>query len=99
MKCPLPLAAIGFRRDLMARASEFDKSLRASVDYAFAHPEASRDYVHEYAQEMDPAVAQRHIDLYVNQYTQALDESAVHHFFEIAERHGFCQPSSVPIFA
>lgn len=99
MKCPLPLAAIGIRRDLIERAPEFDQALRASVDYAFAHPEASHDYVHQYAQEMDPVVAQRHIDLYVNQYTQALDESAVQRFFEIAERHGFCEPSSVPIFA
>lgn len=99
MKCPLPLAAIAIRRDMLDGASEFDRALRASVDYAFAHPDASRDYVHEHAQEMDPVVAQRHIDLYVNQYTQALDESAVERFFEIAERHGFCQPSSAPIFA
>jgi 1,4-dihydroxy-6-naphthoate synthase len=99
MKCPLPLAAIAIRRDLIGRAPEFDAALRASVDYAFANPEASRDYVHEYAQEMDPLVAQRHIDLYVNQYTQALDESAVERFFEIAEQHGFCEKSSVPIFA
>lgn len=99
MKCPLPLAAIGIRRDLIGRAPEFDRALRASVDYAFANPDASRAYVHEYAQEMDPEVAQRHIDLYVNRYTQALDESAVERFFEIAEKHGFCEPSSVPIFA
>lgn len=99
MQCPLPLAAIAVRRDLISRAPEFDAALRASVDYAFANPEASRDYVHEYAQEMDPAVAQRHIDLYVNQYTQALDESAVERFCETAEQHGFCEKSSVPIFA
>jgi 1,4-dihydroxy-6-naphthoate synthase len=99
MRCPLPLAGIGIRRDLIGGAAEFDKALRASVDYAFAHPDASRDYVHEYAQEMDPVVAQRHIDLYVNQYTQALDESAVERFFEIAEEHGFCERCSVPIFA
>lgn len=99
MKCPLPLAAIGIRRDLIDRASGFDTALRASVDYAFAHPEASRNYVHEHAQEMDPVVAQRHIDLYVNRYTQELDETAVERFFEIAERHGFCQRSSVPLFA
>ena len=98
-KCPLPLAGIAIRRDLMDRAAEFDKALRASVDYAFANPAASREYVREHAQEMDAQVTQRHIDLYVNQYTQALDESAVERFFEIAEQHGFCKPSGEKIFA
>jgi 1,4-dihydroxy-6-naphthoate synthase len=98
MKCPLPLAGIAIRRDLVDRADEFDKALRASVDYAFANPAASKDYVREHAQEMDATVTQRHIDLYVNQYTQALDEPAVERFFEIAEQHGFCKPSRERIF-
>lgn len=99
MRCPLPLAAIAIRRDLLDQAAEFDAALRASVDYAFAHPEASREYVREHAQEMDAVVTQRHIDLYVNGYTQALDEDAVERFFEIAEQHGFCGRSQAPIFA
>ena len=46
MKCPLPLAAIAIRRDLVARSGARDRpALRASVEYAFAHPDASRDYV------------------------------------------------------
>ncbi len=99
MKCPLPLAAIAIRRDMLDRAKEFDVSLRASVDYAFANPQASKDYVHQYAQEMNPSVAQRHIDLYVNAYTQALDESAVERFFAIAEEQALCKKSAEPIFA
>ena len=51
--------------------------LKASVEYAFAHPDASRDYVASLAQEMDPDVTARHIQLYVNDYTRALDERAV----------------------
>ena len=78
MKCPLPLAAIAIRRDLApAYGAEIDQALRASVEYAFAHPGASREYVAQHAQEMDPAVAAKHIDLYVNEYTVALDERAV----------------------
>jgi len=99
MRCPLPLAAIAIRRDMLDQAREFDSALRASVDYAFAHPDASKEYVKLHAQEMDPTVAQRHIDLYVNGYTQALDESAVERFFEIAEAQGLCTKSSEPIFA
>ncbi len=98
MKCPLPLAGIAIRRDLMDRAAEFDKALRASVDYAFANPSASKEYVRQHAQEMDATVTQRHIDLYVNKYTQALDESAVERFFEVAERQGLCKLSGERIF-
>ncbi|MFN0179166.1 MAG: menaquinone biosynthesis family protein [Gemmatimonadales bacterium] len=77
MRGPLPLAGIAIRRDLVSQAAEVDRALRASVEYAFAHPEASRDYVAAHAQEMDPEVAARHIRLYVNNYTLALDEVAV----------------------
>ncbi len=79
MKCPLPLAAIAIRRDLAAlHGASLDRALRASVEYAFAHPDASRAYVKAHAQEMDAEVVRRHIRLYVNDYTAALDESAVH---------------------
>ena len=62
MQCPLPLAGIAIRRDLAPRlAATVDAALRASVEYAFAHPEASRDYVAAHAQEMDPDVSARHI--------------------------------------
>jgi 1,4-dihydroxy-6-naphthoate synthase len=78
MNCPLPLAAIAIRRDLEApHGSAIDRALRASVEYAFAHPDASRDYIAQHAQEMEPAVVQQHIDLYVNKYTLELDERAV----------------------
>ncbi|MDQ0873262.1 1,4-dihydroxy-6-naphthoate synthase [Paenibacillus sp. V4I3] len=70
---PIPLGAIIARRsmDLEALAGW----ARASVEYAWAHPEASRDYVMEHAQEMDPQVAGAHIDLYVNEFTADLGES------------------------
>jgi 1,4-dihydroxy-6-naphthoate synthase len=99
MHCPLPLAAIAIRRDLPLRAEAFDKALRASVDYAFAHPEASREYVRENAQEMDETVMRRHIDLYVNEYTRTLDESAVMRFLEFAGEHRHWPKSDLRIFA
>lgn len=94
MNCPLPLAAIAIRRDLApARGAEIDGALRASVEYAFAHPDASREYVAQHAQEMDPAVAAQHIALYVNDYTVALDERAVH---ALLDWQG--QTSTLPVF-
>lgn len=97
MKSPLPLAAIAIRRDLApALAATMDAGLRASVEYAFAHPEASRDYVASLAQEMDPHVAARHIRLYVNDYTREIDERAVSTMLEWGQREGVFPPSRQP---
>jgi 1,4-dihydroxy-6-naphthoate synthase len=67
---PVPLAAICARRDLddEARAAA-ERAIRASVEYAFAHPDASRDYVQEHSQEMSEDVCRQHIELYVNEFS------------------------------
>ncbi|TVY08693.1 1,4-dihydroxy-6-naphthoate synthase [Paenibacillus cremeus] len=70
---PIPLGAIIARRSLDLQA--IAAWTKASVDYAWAHPEASKEYVQCHAQEMDPKVTQAHIDLYVNQFTADLGES------------------------
>jgi 1,4-dihydroxy-6-naphthoate synthase len=100
MQCPLPLAAIAIRRDLApSLAPIVDRALRDSVEYAFAHPEASKDYVASLAQEMDPVVAKSHIELYVNDYTRALDEGAVMKMLEWGEREGvFPRSNGLPVF-
>jgi 1,4-dihydroxy-6-naphthoate synthase len=101
MKCPLPLAAIAIRRDLAPTlAPAIDRALRASVEYAFAHPDASREYVAAHAQEMDPDVCRRHIQLYVNEYTVSLDEAAVRKMLHWGEREGLFPsfPEHLPIF-
>jgi 1,4-dihydroxy-6-naphthoate synthase len=67
---PIPLGAIVARRSLDLGA--LAETLRASVEYAWAHPEASRSYVAAHANEMDPAVQAQHIALYVNPFTRDL---------------------------
>jgi 1,4-dihydroxy-6-naphthoate synthase len=67
---PVPLAGICARSDLdplLAAAAE--RAIRASVQYAFDHPDASRDYVAAHAQEMSPDVCAQHIALYVNEHS------------------------------
>lgn len=99
MQCPLPLAAIAIRRDLApALAPAMDRALCLSVEHAFAHPEASRDYVASLAQEMDPSVCARHIQLYVNDYTRALDEGAVRKMLDWGGQQGLFPASTAPIF-
>ena len=100
MKCPLPLAAIAIRRDLVAlHGGQIDRALQSSVEYALAHPDASRDYVARHALEMNPAVIAQHIHLYVNDYTLALDESAVSALLDWAEeQRGIAGGSALPVF-
>jgi 1,4-dihydroxy-6-naphthoate synthase len=69
---PVPLGAILARRSLDAEA--IAAVVRASVERAWADPAASRDYVMTHAQEMDPAVAEQHIALYVNEFTRDLGD-------------------------
>jgi len=65
---PVPLAGICARSDLdMATRTAAERVIRASVEYAFAHPEASRDYVRSNAQELSERVRRAHIALYVNE--------------------------------
>ncbi|MFI9332364.1 1,4-dihydroxy-6-naphthoate synthase [Kitasatospora sp. NPDC052868] len=72
---PIPLGAIVARRSLGAeRLRAITEAIRASVRQAWADPSASREYVLAHAQEMDPAVADQHIGLYVNEFSADLGE-------------------------
>lgn len=68
---PIPLGAIIARRGKVD-TDALTKWIQASVQYAWDHPDESRDYVMQHAQEMSSEVAQFHIDLYVNNYTYKL---------------------------
>lgn len=69
---PIPLGAILARRELDLAA--LGGVVRASVEYAWAHPAASAAYVAEHAAEMSPQVQRQHIALYVNDFTRDLGE-------------------------
>jgi len=77
-RLPVPLAGICARRDLeeeLVKAAE--RAIRDSVQHAFDHPEASRDYVEAHAQEMAPEVQRQHIALYVNRYSLDIGEAGL----------------------
>jgi len=69
---PIPLGAILARRT--SDVAALGAAARASVEYAWAHPSASAEYVAAHADEMSPDVQQRHIALYVNEFTRDLGE-------------------------
>jgi 1,4-dihydroxy-6-naphthoate synthase len=67
---PVPLAGICARADLpLDLVASAEAAVRASVAYAFAHPEASRAYVRAHSQEMSDEVCDAHIALYVNAHS------------------------------
>ena len=68
--CPIPLGGIVINRTLPDDVKHsVNRVLRRSVEYAFAHREASLPFVREHAQEMSEEVMYQHIDLYVNEYS------------------------------
>jgi 1,4-dihydroxy-6-naphthoate synthase len=101
MGCALPLAAVAVRRDIapdLARLME--AAIRASVSYALRNPEAGRAYVVRHAQEMDPDIIERHVNLYVNDYTLNLDEASFRKFLHWGSEAGVFDhvPGETPIF-
>ncbi len=75
---PVPLAGICARSDLDDDlVSELQRAIRASVQYAFDNPDASRDYVLAHSQEMSPEVCAAHIKLYVNEHSLDVGEDGL----------------------
>ncbi|BCL15333.1 1,4-dihydroxy-6-naphthoate synthase [Micromonospora sagamiensis] len=68
---PIPLGAILAKRGVVDPQAAAGW-IRASVEQAWADPAATRDYVLAHAQEMEPDVVDRHIGLYVNEFTAEL---------------------------
>jgi len=92
---PIPLGGILARRALGGEAIRaLEDGIRRSVEYAYAHPDASRDYIRAHAREMDDAVQQQHIDLYVNRYSVNLGDdgaAAVEALFARARAAGIIE--------
>jgi 1,4-dihydroxy-6-naphthoate synthase len=99
---PIPLGAIVINRALPDDVKHaVNRVLRRSVEYAFAHRDASLPFVREHAQEMSVEVMYQHIDLYVNGYTADLGEegrAAVALLYERAAAAGVIPEVRSPLF-
>ena len=70
---PVPLGGIIINRNLDEETMhKVNRVLRRSIDYAYANPSESYEFIKKYAQEMEEDVMYKHIELYVNEYTLAL---------------------------
>lgn len=67
---PLPLGGNVVRRDLGADTMrEISRLLKESIRYALAHRSDALDYALRYARDMDKALADRFVGMYVNDWT------------------------------
>ncbi len=99
---PIPLGGIVARRSLPPDVQhKAQQIIKASVEYAFAHRQASLPFIRANAQEMDQQVMYRHIDLYVNAFSITLGKEgrrAVELLFEKAIALGTIAPITQPLF-
>jgi 1,4-dihydroxy-6-naphthoate synthase len=83
---PIPLGGIAVSRELgRETALKIGRVLKRSILYAACNPQASGNYIRLHAQEMDPTVQEKHIQMFVNDYTTEIGETgekAVNALFE-----------------
>jgi len=98
----LPLGGIMARRTLgERRLRRIDEAIRESLKYGYLHRRQAQAYIAEHAQEMSEEVRNRHIELYVNDYTRDLGEAgraAVIELFRRAQERGLVPPVPQRLF-
>jgi 1,4-dihydroxy-6-naphthoate synthase len=71
----IPLGGIVVNRKLpVGIQRRVNRIMKRSVEFAFENPKVSYPFVRHHAQEMDDSVMQRHIELYVNDFTRELGD-------------------------
>ncbi len=72
--CPVPLGVCVAKKEAYKEAA---KSLKASIQYAFEHPQCSRRYVERMSQIKDEKIIAQHIETYVTNETLQLTEDGM----------------------
>lgn len=89
---PIPLGCIIAKRNLgKDLISKVDAMIKKSVICAMDHREETKKYIKSHSQELDDSVTDKHIELYVNNYSVDIGEdgiNAVKELFRIAEENG-----------
>ncbi len=75
---PIPLGGIVIKRIFDAELQQkVNRLIKKSVEFAFANPQSCMPYVKAHAQEMSEEVMQKHINLYVNNFSIDLGEIGI----------------------
>jgi 1,4-dihydroxy-6-naphthoate synthase len=101
-KAPIPLGGIAIRRNMELETQlSVERIIKRSIEFAFAHPESSKEFVAEHSQEMSATVCKQHIDLYVNKFSLELGsegEKAVNTLYKIAQENKIIPALKKPVF-
>ncbi len=99
---PIPLGGIIARRSLGETLNKkISMFIRQSVEYSFRNRSEPAEYIKMHSQELTDDVINKHIDLYVNDYSLDLGiegEKAVKEFMARAESAGIIPRSDHPVF-
>jgi len=102
-KAPIPLGGIVIKRHLSDELKQkVNRVLRKSVEFAFANPQSSLNFVKAHAQELSEEVIYKHIDLYVNDYSIDLGaegKRAIRLLFDKAQEVGIINKIEEEIFS
>ncbi len=101
-KVPIPLGGIAIKRTVSKEMQlAVERIIRRSIEFAFAFPGSSSEFVQEHSQEMSMDVCRQHIELYVNKYSIDLGfegELAVNTLYKVARENNIIPDLSYPIF-
>jgi len=99
---PLPLGLNAIRLDLgQALIGRISRVIRASIEYGLAHRDLALHHAMGYAKELDAAIADRYIGMYVNDWTRDFGprgRASIERFFALAREHGLIPPGIAPRF-
>lgn len=101
-KVPIPLGGIAVRRNIdRAIQLTIERVIKRSIEFAFANPDSSNEFVAQHSQEMSAEVCRQHINLYVNEYSLELGfngEYAVNTLYKIAQENKIIPELYKPVF-
>lgn len=89
---PVPLGAIVVSRSVDEEiAARINRSIRRSIEYAYANPLKSVEFIRKNAAVTDPEVTREHIKIYVNNFSLSLGEEgrqAIRRLYSVAQEKG-----------
>ena len=99
---PIPLGGIAIKRNLdKALQEKVQRLIRKSLEFAFENPAESLGFVKQHAQEMDAEVMQKHINLYVNDYSLSLGDkgtTAIQYMYDFSVEKNLIAPMDNRLF-
>lgn len=99
---PIPLGGIVIKKSLPDDIQQkINRVMQRSVRYALENPRETKNFVSQYAQEMEEEVMYKHIRLYVNDYTVDLGQKgkqAIRTMFEMADNQHIIKNKHSKIF-